>query len=51
MNERKDKLVSNVYKARVDELVVNANIDVYYCYKCKRLMTKEQALKISCTAE
>ena len=39
LKERKDKLISNVYKARLEELVINKNINVYYCNRCKRLMT------------
>ena len=41
LTERKDKLISNIYKSRIEELVVNAGIDIYWCSKCQRLLTKE----------
>ena len=56
MDERKDKFISNVYKARIDFKILlkgepeesrNEN-DLYWCPTCQRLLTKQQALKISC---
>jgi hypothetical protein len=44
-------LISNIYKARIEALVVYAGIDIYWCGKCKRLLTKEQALAISCNPD
>jgi hypothetical protein len=34
LNERKDKLISNIYKVRIEETVVNVGIDIYWCGKC-----------------
>ena len=51
LTDRKDKLISNIYKARIEALVVYAGVDIYWCGKCKRLLTKEQALAISCTQD
>lgn len=56
MDERKDKFISNVYKARIDFKILlkgepvekrNEN-DLFWCPTCCRLLTKQQALKISC---
>lgn len=56
MDERKDKFISNVYKARIDCKILRKDDDaharkeneLYWCSICQRLLTKEQALKISC---
>lgn len=58
MQERKDKFISNVYKSRIDQKVLLKNLDkgennpneLYWCETCKKLYTKEQALRISCVA-
>ena len=56
MIERKDKFISNVYKARIDQRIICKSTEnlqqqenhLFWCEICKRLMTKEQSLKISC---
>ena len=47
LKERNDKFVSNVFRHRIDILL--ANVKFYQCKVCWRLLTLEQAEKISCT--
>ena len=77
MTERKDKFISNVYKARIDSRIIaipevteNQGIegeykgkryvlpeaavigqDLYWCSLCQMVMTKSQAMTISCTEQ
>ena len=53
MLERKDKFISNVYKARIDYKILGKESDqpeakLYWCDACQTLMTMEHANKISC---
>ena len=34
MDERKDKFISNVYKAKIDEFIINSGISLYWCNRC-----------------
>lgn len=51
LEERKDKFISNVYKTRIDHLIIANGVKLYYCEACGRVMTKEQAFKISCEVD
>ena len=46
LNERKDKLISSIYKAKAD-ILLEENL-LYWCFNCKKLMTKEQSNKVNC---
>ena len=48
MQERKDKFISNVYKSRIDQKIIAANVPLFYCGACKKLLTRDQASLITC---
>ena len=47
LRERTDKLISNVFRSRIDILL--APVSLYQCRVCSRLLTSEQAQLIPCT--
>ena len=46
LEERKDKFISNVYKARIEQKM-NEH-ELYWCSNCEKLLTTEQTQNISC---
>ena len=47
LKERPDKLISNIFRHRIDLLL--ENVTFYQCKVCNRILTEEQANMIPCT--
>ena len=41
LEDRKDKFISNVYKTRIDTLIISNGVQLYCCEACGKVMTKD----------